>query len=142
VTPLDAAWQGALAAEQRAVFGYGLVGPRLAAADRGTALEFATDHSTLRDATATALSGAGVPPAPPAVDYPDLPPPASPAAARRLALGLEEHCAAAWRYLYLRAASSTDRRAAALRSTAQTNLTASATRAARWRGGPTAFPGM
>jgi len=122
-----AAWQAALAAEQRAVFGYGLLGPR-AGSDAALAAECSAAHEGLRDATAAALATAGHTPVAPQADYPALYPVADPTAARRLALRLEDDCAAAWRYLYLRASTS-----AALRRTAQQNLTASAVRGVRWR---------
>jgi hypothetical protein len=135
VSALTAAWQAALAAEQRAVFGYSLLGPWLTGGDEQYAVSFSNLHETLRDRTAAALAAAGHTPHPPAVDYPALYPVADPAAARALAIRLEDGCAEAWRYLYLQAASvHHDRHAARrLRALAQQALTASAIRAARWR---------
>lgn len=141
MTAVTDAWQAALAAEQRAAFGYGLLGPRLAAGDRPLAASCAAAHEALRDATATALAGAGQAPVAPRADYPELYPVADGAAARRLALRLEDDCAQAWRYLYLKAGTR-------LRPTAQANLTASAVRAVGWRRLVTpqhpaaAFPGL
>jgi hypothetical protein len=148
VSTLDDAWQGGLAAEERAVFGYGVLGPHLSGADRPLAFSCVDDHEALRDATAADLAGAGRTPVPALSDYPDLYPVIDAVAARRLAVRLEEGCADAWRYLYLQAASRTSAQAAALRRSAQQALTASAVRATRWRAlvdprhAATPFPGL
>jgi hypothetical protein len=148
MTALDNAWQAALAAEQQAVFGYALLGPRLSDDVRFRAVGFSDLHEQLRDSTAAAISAAGLVPVPPAADYPSLYPVDSAAAARALAVRLEDAGAAAWRYLYLQAASTTGSRAAALRATAQRNLTSSAVRATVWRAlispahATTPFPGI
>lgn len=145
---LDAAWQAALAAEQRAAFGYSLLGPRLRAADQHFAVVCSDAHEALRDATSAALATAGLVARPPAADYPSLYPVADAGAARALAIRLEDGCAAAWRYLYLQAASVRGARAAALRAPVQEALNASAIRAARWRAivspgaAAKAFPGL
>ena len=137
------AWQAALAAEQQAVFGYGLLGPRLAAADRALGAACAAAHAALREATAQGIAAAGNTPTAPEADYPALYPVVDAAAARRLALRLEDDCARAWRYLFGRAAARP-----ALRSPAQANLTASAVRGVQWRRLVTpehpsiAFPGL
>jgi len=131
VTVVAAAWQAALAAEQRAVFGYGVLGPHLSDGDGQLAVACSDAHEGLRDATAQAIASAGLTPVAPQADYPDLYPVATAAAARALAMRLEDGCAAAWRYLYLEAASSAADRE--LRPAAQQGLTASAVRAARWR---------
>ncbi|HEV7203394.1 MAG TPA: DUF4439 domain-containing protein [Jatrophihabitans sp.] len=141
-----AAWQAALSAEQQAVFGYALLGPILAAKDRGRAETATGDHEATRDATSAALLAAGHSPVPPAADYPALYPVPDAAAARRLAVRLEDSCAAAWRYLYERAAAAPAGNA--LRGVAQDALTASAVRAAQWRAlidpsrATTPFPGI
>lgn len=139
------AWQAALAAEQRAVFGYALLGPRL----RGTAvLARAVDcsdaHEALRNATADALAAAGATPVAPAADYPAMYPVDTADRARALALTLEVACAAAWRYLYAQAARAFAPPLPDLRRSTQAALTASAVRATRWRGAaaPPPFPGM
>jgi hypothetical protein len=148
MTALDTAWQAALAAEQQAAFGYSLLGPRLSGPDQQLAVSCSDDHETRRDATAAAIAGAQLRPVAPKADYPALYPVADAAAARALAVRLEDDCAVAWRYLYLRAASATGARARALRATAQEALTASAVRATRWRAlstpgkATTAFPGI
>jgi hypothetical protein len=140
------AWQSALAAEHRAVFGYGLLGPQLKGSDQALAVACSDAHEQLRDATVAALSAAHLVPVAPAADYPDLGTVASSAAARVLAVHLEDACAAAWRYLYFRAASGDGD--AALRDTAQAALTASAVRATKWRSlvdpsaATTPFPGI
>jgi len=65
--------------------------------------------------------------------------------ARTLAVRLEDDCAAAWRFLYAVVVNpevAADLTNAALRSSAQRNLTASAVRAAQWSGSTGAFPGL
>ena len=142
------AWQAALAAEHQALFGYGVLGPHLTKSDTQLAYTCVDAHETLRDVTAAALTSAGLVPVTALADYPSLYPVTDDLAARRLAIRLEDDCAAAWRYLYLRAASSTSARASALRRSAQAGLTDSAVRAARWRAlvepgrAATPFPGI
>lgn len=133
MTGLRPAWQAALAAEHQAVFGYALLGPHLSGADQRLAVAFSDAHETLRDATEAAMATHRVAPVSPRADYPALYPVASRGAARALAIRLEGDCAAAWRYLYLQAASTTGALPHALRSSAQQALTASAVRAAQWR---------
>lgn len=143
---LDAAWQAALAAEHQAVFGYALLGPQLTGADQQLAVSCSNAHESLRDSTSAAIAAARLTPVPPQADYPALYPVPDAAAARALAVRLEDAGATAWRYLYLRAASA-GTRAHALRAAAQQQLTASAVRAARWRAiatpdhATTPFPG-
>ena len=131
MTDLETAWQAALAAEHEAVFAYGLLGPRLTSTALAVACESA--HETLRDATAAAITAAGFAPVPPASDYPALYPVPNAAAARAVAVRVEDGCSTAWRYLYLVAASTSGAEAHRLRGTAQDALTASAVRAVRWR---------
>lgn len=148
MTALSSAWQGALAAEHEAVFGYALLGPHLSGEQLQLAVTCSDAHETLRDATSNALAAAGLPPQPPAADYPALYPVRNAAAARALAIRLEDGCAAAWRYLYAQAAAAHGPRARALRAAAQHALTASAVRAVRWRAittprhATTPFPGL
>ena len=130
MTDLDAAWQAALAAEHEAVFGYGLLGPRLTGPDRSFAASCANAHVQLRNATSAALVSAGLTPVAPLADYPALYPVPNAGAARRLAVRLEERSAAAWRYLYAQAAFAG---ATARIAQAQAALTASAVRATQWR---------
>lgn len=131
MTALESAWQGALAAEHEALFGYRLIGPRLASTELAVACEAA--HEALRDATAQAIAAAGLNPVPPASDYPRLYPVPNAKAAQEVAVRVEDDCASAWRYLYLVAASTSGADAQQLRGTAQDALTASAVRAVRWR---------
>jgi hypothetical protein len=131
MTDVDSAWQGALAAEEQAVFGYGLLGARLTGPHRDLAAQHLTVHEATRDTTRAAIVAAGLTPVPPAADYPALYPVSNPAAARALAIRLEDDCAAAWRFLYLAAAS--DNAGRELREPAQQALIDSALRATRWR---------
>jgi hypothetical protein len=157
VSDLLVAWQAALAAEHQAVYAYALIGPRVTAADAGLVRRCAAAHAALRDATLAALLAAGAAPDPPRPDYPALYPVPDAAAARRVAVRVEDACAVAWRVLYAAAcapaaagssssAPTPSRRA--LRTAAQQGLTASAVRATRWRvrsGAATAttpFPGI
>ena len=143
------AWQDALAAEQRAVFGYGLLGAHLHGSPQlALAVTCSNEHEELRDETETSIATGGLTPVAPAADYPDLYPVTTEAQAATVAARIEDGCAAAWRYLYAAAASTTDSRSHALRTTAQTALTASAVRATRWRKitdpshATVAFPGL
>lgn len=131
MTELESAWQAALAAEHEAVFAYGLLGPRLTSTE--LAVSCATAHEKRRDATAEAIAAAGLAPVPPASDYPSLYPVPNAAAAREVAVRVEDGCATAWRYLYLVAASTPGAQARRLRTPAQDALSASAVRAVQWR---------
>jgi hypothetical protein len=156
-----AAWQQALGAEYAAVFGYGLLGPHLAAAAQTRlARTCQNQHSALAGQTTTALLAAGLTPLEPQVDYPSQFPVIDELSAQRLATRLEEAAASAWRYLVAVAAADpsaastpsaaqlTAARLAAIRLTAVTALSDSAVRAMRWRAlvnpsAPTvAFPGI
>ncbi|MCW2494797.1 DUF4439 domain-containing protein [Jatrophihabitans sp.] len=142
MTSFNDAWQAALAAEQQAVFGYSLLGPRLGTADQATARSSLAAHEALRDVVDAAMTAAGLVPGEPAADYPSLYPVSSASAARALAVRLEEDCAAAWRFAFRLATVTTRRREA------QTALTGSAVRATQWRRiagvtpATTAFPGI
>lgn len=153
MSALLAAWQGALAAEHAAVFGYQLLGPHLDAADQPAARRCEADHVAARDVTVAALLTAGQRPTPPLPDYPLPFPVSGSASARALAVRLEEGTAAGWRYLVASAAGSGDpavtpAMSVAARAGAVRELTASAVRAVRWRrlitpAAPTvAFPGI
>ncbi|AUH40183.1 ferritin-like domain-containing protein [Streptomyces sp. CMB-StM0423] len=129
-----AAAQRALAAEHAAVYGYGVVGARAGGlADQARAGYDA--HRARRDALSRVVSDLGDRPQPAAAAYalpfevPDE------AAAVRLATELEDRIAGSYADL-VRAAEGELRRdaAAALRE--------AAVRAARWRGGSVAFPGL
>ena len=145
MTDATAARQAALAAEERALYGYALIGPRLDAADQQLVRTCIAAHTTLRDATAAVLTSVGTVPVAPRADYPDLYPVTGTAVARARAVDLEQTCAAAWRFLYARLATGG---AARDRATTQQALTDSAVRATRWRqragdAAPTVpFPGI
>ena len=148
-TPWQAAWQSALAAEQQAVFGYALLGPRLtASADVSRARACQDAHQQLQDATSAALVRAHLQPVAPLADYSSLYPVPDAHAARRLAVRLESDAANAWRYLYTQAAAvrpaqpDLAAQRAAIRTLAQQALTACAVRAVQWRGTPVPFPGI
>jgi hypothetical protein len=148
MTALEDAWQAALAAEHQAVFGYGVLGPHLTGADQQLAVSSSDAHESLRDRTEATLAAARLTPDGPQADYPVLYPVPARTSALALAVRLEDDCASAWRFLYLRAASTSGQRASQLRASAQTALTASAVRAARWRSivtpshATTPFPGI
>jgi hypothetical protein len=139
MTTLSDAWQAALAAEQRAAFGYALLGPRLDVTHQGLARDCQAAHEDTRDATADALAAAGLTPAAPHGDYPALYPAAQ--HPNVLAATLEDDCAAAWRFTYAQAAVASKSgapdplsgNALTVRKQAQGALTASAVRATRWR---------
>lgn len=154
--PVVVAWQHALAAEHAAIFGYEVLGPRLVAApDVAQARAAQSAHEQIRDQTIEQLIALSVTPTAPQVDYPLPFPVLDAAAARRYAVALEEATGSAWRYVIATAAgpardgaaqasaTATDSTAQtstlsadalrALRATAQTNLTAGAIRAMRWR---------
>ena len=130
------AWQAVLAAEQQAVFGYGLLGPRLTFADQPLARACAVAHQQRQDTVAATLASTQRPATgayAPLADYPSLYPVADAAAARRVAVRVEDACAQAWRYLYLQAASTAGTPARRTRTAAQDGLASSAIRAATWR---------
>lgn len=130
-----AAVQAALAAEHAAVYGYGVVGGRISEQRRTEARQAHAAHRAHRDTLWRTVRELGGRPEPAAAAYalpfevPDG------AAAVRLAAELEDRVAAV--YVDLVAASEGARRrdaAAALRE--------AAVRAARWKGGSVAFPGL
>jgi Domain of unknown function (DUF4439) len=150
VTPLPvvtAAWQGALAAEHAAIFGYGTLGPHLPSVRISQARAFERAHRTIRDAVLAAMTAQAVPPVAPRADYPPPFPLTTGPRSDSYAQRLEEACAAAWRYLVAVAAEHTQPQPE-LRAFAVTALASSAVRAMRWRSvltptQPTvAFPGI
>ena len=129
------ALQRALAAEDAAVYGYGVAGAHLSGSSQATAQQYWTAHRQARDALAAMISALRAVPVS-ALAYYDLPLPVTDAAsARLLAAHLEDGVTAA--YLGLVAVSS-DR----LRKFAALAMQDSAVRAARWRGSTQAFPGL
>jgi len=141
MSALVEAWQAALAAEQRAYFGYGLLGPWTSGARADRARTDLAAHADLRDATATALQAEGVRPQAPAADY-QLDRVTGAASAVALAVSLEDGCAQAWRYLYSVATAASGKAARMARRAAQQALTDSAVRATEWRGTTVPFPGI
>ena len=143
------AWLAALAAEEQAVYGYGLVGPHLPTQQAiALAEQCQAAHAALQDATSAALVLAGLVPPPPPADYPDLYPVSMGDSALRLALELEQDAATAWRFLFAQASHDSGAQARAVLAQAQDALTASAVRAMGWRrlrspsAATVAFPGI
>jgi hypothetical protein len=129
------ALQQALAAEDAAVYGYGVAGAHLSGSSQATAQQYWTVHRQARDALAAMISALRAAPVS-ALAYYDLPFPVTNAAsAQMLAAHLEDGVTAA--YLGLVAVSN-DR----LRKFAALAMQNSAVRAARWRGSTQAFPGL
>ncbi|GGJ77046.1 hypothetical protein GCM10010123_03790 [Pilimelia anulata] len=116
----------ALAAEYAAVYAYGVLGVRLPPAQAPVARTAEAAHRDLRDALLLHLRSAGATPggAEPGYALPFPVPDA--AAARRLAVVVEERTATVWRA----ALAATDGPA---RRLVLTGLTDAATRATRWR---------
>lgn len=128
---LVAALQAASAAEQRAYFGYGLLGPRAGADHAAHTREYQAAHAALRDHLVADLLARHAAPDDPAADY-GLTAPSTAAQAAGLAAQLEDGCAVAWRFVYATAATG-EPALAADRAGAQRALIDSAVRAARWR---------
>ncbi|MBQ0912048.1 DUF4439 domain-containing protein [Streptomyces sp. RM99] len=129
------ALQAALAAEHAAVYGYGVVGGRVGQERRTEARAAYDAHRARRDALTRDVRDLGARPVASAAGYalpfevPDA------ASAVRLAAELEERVAGV--YSDLVRAVGGDRRTAAAGA-----LREAAVRAARWRGGSVAFPGL
>jgi hypothetical protein len=129
------ALQAALTAEHATVYGYGIVGAYLSGNSQATATNDWVAHQVSRDDLEAMLRSLGAQPAAAAVAY-QLPVPVHSAAeAVALAVLLEDRIAAA--YLSLVALSN-----ASIRNFGAQQVQASALRAAAWRGGTVAFPGM
>jgi hypothetical protein len=135
VPPGTHALRAALAAEQAAIYGYGVVGSHLDGTARALAATDWTAHQVAADQLTTLLQGRGVTPGPAAVAY-QLPHAVSTAAqALRLAAALEDQVTSA--YLGLVALDEQSVRMLGARE-----VRASALRAAAWRGRTVAFPGL
>jgi Domain of unknown function (DUF4439) len=132
-----AALQAALAAEQAASYGYGVVGAHLnasAAQSRAADADWVA-HQQARDSLTAMITSAGADPAPAPVAY-QLPVHVqTPAEARSLAVILEDKVAQA----YLGLVALPDH---SLRALGARELTAAALRAAAWRRATVAFPGL
>jgi hypothetical protein len=135
--PVIAALQNALAAEQAASYGYGVVGARLpqGSADQAAAATDWVVHMRARDQLSSLITARGGAPTPAAVAY-QLPRPVdSPAAAKALAATIEDRVARA----YLGLVALPDR---GLRSFGAQQVRAAALRAEAWRESVQAFPGL
>ncbi|MFJ5550451.1 ferritin-like domain-containing protein [Streptomyces sp. NPDC093225] len=130
-----AAAQAALAAEHAAVYAYGIVGARVAGERAPEARTAYAAHHARRDALTRTVRALGGTPRPSEAAYALPAPVRTTADAERLAAGVEDRVAGAYSDL-VRAAEGPLRREAA------DALTAAALRAARWRGGGVAFPGL
>ena len=130
-----AALQAALAAENAAIFGYGVAGAHLSGSRQSAATQDWTGHQQARDALAGMISALGATPGAAQAFY-QLPfAVTSAATAAALAAYLEDGVTRA--YLGLVAVSS-----ATLRTFGATAMQAAAQRAAFWRGSTQAFPGL
>jgi len=132
-----AALQHALAAEQAASYGYGVVGAYLTAgsAAENTAGTYWIAHLRARDQLTEMISARGATPVASAVAY-ELPfPVASAATAARLAATIEDRVTRA--YLLLVAVPQ-----AGPRGFGAEQVRAAALRAESWRGSTEAFPGL
>lgn len=130
-----AALQAALAAEQAASYGYGVLGAHLTGQRFTAAAADWVAHQRARDRLTGMITARGGQPQPAAAAY-QLPISVrTPAAARSLAIMLERQVTAA--YLGLVAVPDP-----ALRTLAATNMRDCAVRSARWSGRAQAFPGL
>ncbi len=130
-----AALQAALAAENSAVYGYGVAGAHLAGARRAAAVRTWVAHQNARDALTAMLAARGAQPVAAAAAY-ELPFDVhNAAAAVALATVLEDRLSAA--YLGLVGLSDP-----ALRALGARAVRTAALRAATWRGSTLAFPGL
>lgn len=129
------ALQSALAAEQAAVYGYGVAGAYLAGSSRARATADWVAHQEARDALEAMLHSRGAQPAPAAVAY-QLPVQVRTGSdAVTLAALIEDQMAAV--YLGLVAVTAPD-----VRQYGAGQVQESALRAAAWRGTTVAFPGL
>ncbi|MFF4756457.1 ferritin-like domain-containing protein [Streptomyces sp. NPDC002514] len=129
------ALQAALAAEHAAVYGYGVVGGRIATGRRAEAQAAYDAHRARRDALEREVRDRGAQPVAASAAYALPFPVPDSAAAIRLAAELEERVAGVYSDL-VRAVSGERRGTAALA------LREAAVRAVRWRGESVAFPGL
>lgn len=130
------ALQQVLAGEHAAVYGYGVVGARLAGGPyERSAVSGWDTHRARRAAVSALVTQAGAEPAPAAAGYELGGPVADPEQARALAARIEQRAAAT--YADLVGAVN-----GGVRSSAATWLTDAAVRAAGWSGQPQTFPGL
>ena len=133
--PAVTALQAALAAENAAIFGYGVAGAYLTGTRRATATSYWTGHRTAADTLTSMLRARGSQPAAASAAY-RMPFAVHTAReAATLAAYLEDGVTAA----YLGVVGAGD---ATLRRFAAQAMQTTATRAAFWRGSALAFPGL
>jgi Domain of unknown function (DUF4439) len=129
------ALQGALTAEDAAIFGYGVAGAHLSGSHQNAAEQDWTGHNQARDTLAAMITARGAVPVAAQAAY-ELPFRVHDAAsAMQLAAYLED--GVTWAYLGLVAV--TDRQ---LRTFGAMAMQGPAQRAAYWRGSTQAFPGL
>ena len=129
------ALQGALAAEDAAIFGYGVVGAHLSGSRQAAAGQDWTGHNQARDTLAAMINARGAVPVAAQATY-ELPFRVhDTASAMKLAAYLEDGVARA----YLGLVAVTDRQ---LRTFGALAMQGPAGRAAYWRGSTQAFPGL
>jgi ferritin-like protein len=114
----------ALSAEYAAIFAYAPIGVRLTGAEQEAARAAEAAHRNLRDTLVLALEGTTLPPAAPAYTLPE--PVVDRAAALRVAIVVEEKCAAVWRAVLPTTLGAQRRQALEA-------LSGCAVRATRWR---------
>jgi Domain of unknown function (DUF4439) len=132
---LVSALQAALAAENAAIFGYGVAGAHLTGSGQAAAKQDWTGHNEARDTLAAMISELGATPVAAQAFY-QLPFPVhEKASAMALAAYLEDGVTRA----YLGLVAVSDRR---LRTFGALAMQGSAERAAFWRGSTQAFPGL
>ena len=135
MTTAVAALQAALAAEDAAIFGYGVAGAHLAGSSQATAMRDWTEHNEARDTLTAMISRLGATPAAAQAFY-QLPFAVHDAAsARALAARLEDGVTQA----YLGLVAVRDQQ---LRQFGAMAMQGAAQRAASWRGSTQAFPGL
>ncbi|MFY9930007.1 MAG: ferritin-like domain-containing protein [Streptosporangiaceae bacterium] len=129
------ALQGALAAEDAAIFGYGVAGAHLSGSHQAAAEQDWTGHNQARDTLAAMINARGAVPVAAQATY-ELPFRVhDTASAMKLAAYLEDGVARA----YLGLVAVTDRQ---LRTFGALAMQGPAGRAAYWRGSTQAFPGL
>jgi hypothetical protein len=129
------ALQAALAAENAAIFGYGVAGAHLTGSSQAAAEQYWTEHNRARDTLAATISARGATPAAAQAAY-QLPFRVHNASsAERLAAYLEDGVTRA----YLGLVAVSDQR---LRRFGAMAMQDAAQRAASWRGSTQAFPGL
>ncbi len=129
------ALQGALAAEDAAIFGYGVAGAHLSGSRQAAAEQDWTGHNQARDTLAAMINARGAVPVAAQATY-ELPFRVhDTASAMKLAAYLEDGVARA----YLGLVAVTDRQ---LRTFGAMAMQGPAGRAAYWRGSTQAFPGL